>query len=133
MASLTIASSRPANAGTDDARAVDEKGIEGDRIRQVSAVLDQMHVQRLANRDVERADDAKPKRQCNQVPHLDPTERGQQRQDDRLREHQRLREIERAAAPYAIGEHTGPCPEEQNPDIRAKRDDAEQPRRAGKR
>ena len=92
-ASLTTASSSPASAGPIDPRGVDEERVERDRVRQVGAIVDQVHPQRLAQRHVERvrrcrATSARTIRcQTAMCP-----DHGERREHDGLQQHQRLRD-----------------------------------------
>ncbi len=90
-----------------------------------------MHVHRLAQRQVERRARAEPQRQHDQVPGLDPMECDEDGEHHRLREHQRLGQQQPAPAVDAVGDDAGEIAEQQDADVGAERDDAEQPRRAG--
>ena len=69
-ASLVSASSTPAIAGSDDARRVDEHRVQRDRVREIAAIGDEMHVHRLPQRQVERGARTEPQRQHDQMPRL---------------------------------------------------------------
>ena len=114
----------------DDPRRVDEERVERDGVGQVHAVLDQVDVDRLPHRNVECRHDAQEQSERDQVPDLYATERGEDREHDRLQQHQRLREVQRATAVDAVSEHARPRAERENARVRTERHDAEQPCRA---
>ena len=123
-ASLTTASSRPASAGPTTRAALTRKRVERDHVRQIGAILDEVHPQRLAQRHVERVDDAEPQREHDQVPDRDVAGPGEPREHDRLQQRQRLRDAQRVAAVDVVGDDAGERAEEQDAGVAAERDDA---------
>ena len=130
-ASLVERQQQARHGGTDDARRVDEHRVQRDRVREITAVGNEVDVHRLPQRQVERRARAEPQRENDQLPRLDPSERDEHRQHDRLHEHQRLRDQQPAAPVDPVREHAGEIAEQQDADVGAERDDAEQPRRSG--
>ena len=109
-----VARLRP-GVGPDQAAAVEQRGVERDRVGEVFRILDQTHQQRLPGRHVESAREPQEDRERDQVPHLRDAGEHERREHGRLDQQQRLPEQLRdvgLAFRRAIeaGQHDAGCP-----------------------
>src|SRR5262249_50333010 len=97
----------PADRRTDEARSVENRGVERDRVAQVTFVLQQLDHERLARRNVESVDRSQNQAQSQKVPDLNEMTCGQKRQNQSLKQKQDLRPKDNLAAVHPVQQHTG--------------------------
>ena len=114
-----------------EARSVHHRRVQGDRVRQVGAILHHVHHEGLARGGVERVHDPLDQAEQQDVRDGDHAGERQPRQGERLRHRQHLRGDEHAVAAPAVHPDAGERREHEGGDLAGKADEAERGGRAG--
>ena len=118
------------DGGSRDARAVDHRRVQRDRVEQVLAAADHLDHERLPRRDVERVRDAEQRSQDEEMPHLDGAGERDCREDERENHHGGLRADEDAPPIRAIRHDAAERRQQKDRNLARESDQAEKRRGA---
>ena len=121
-----------ADAGPDDPRGIEERGVERDRVRQLVSA-DHLEGQLLAGRRVEHEHD--PRQQGERVDHPNLDDAGEDHSRERRRDHHpdRLRDDDRPPGVEPVDDHAGHQPENAERHELTGREQSDRERRMGER
>ncbi len=119
------------NRRPEQARDVDHRRVQRDRVAEIGLVLDQRDEECLPARHVERVDDALQHTEPDNRSDGDVAGQRQPGQSERLQHRHDLRGDQQPATVPAIDEDAGERTEHERGKLSGEADDAEQPRRAG--